>query len=137
MPKNEHLKRPSLPPNIPTMLTSSGVIALAARRAESIMPTYPKHFHSIEDAKKYIATHCENADFTYSPKMNLSYEDEAEVRDKVHYLVAVKAFEQDEFYLDVPLMDRAQLRGSFLSHLSSPLPSLFSSKSTTQGKKVC
>jgi hypothetical protein len=112
MPKNEHLKGTSLPLNIPTMLTSSGVIALAVRRAESIMPTYPTHFHSIEDAKKCIATHCENADFVYSPKMTLSYEYEAEVRDKVHYFVAVHAFEQGEFYLEVPLVDRAQLRGS-------------------------
>jgi hypothetical protein len=110
MPKNEHLKGPSLPPNIPTVLTSPGVIALAVRRAESIMPAYPTHFHSIEDVKKYITINCENADFTYNPKMNLSYEDEAEVRDKVHYLVAVKAFEQDEFYLEVPRVDRAELR---------------------------
>jgi hypothetical protein len=136
MPKNKHLKSRSLPPNIPTILTSSGVIAQAVRRAENIMSSYPKHFHSVEEVKKYIATHCENTDFPYSPKMKLSYEDETEVRDKVHYLVAVKAFEQGEFYLEVPLVDRAQLRGSSLNHLFSPIPSLSTFTTLSREKEV-
>jgi hypothetical protein len=92
----------------------TGVIAQAAKRAERVIPPYPTHFHSVEDGKKYIGDHCEKAGFDYCPRMKPSNEPEA--RDKVHYLVAVRAFQQGEFYLEVPLVDRGELRGLLSYH---------------------
>jgi hypothetical protein len=69
IPENPHLKsRPPISPppslNIPTILTSAGVIAHAARRAERTMPPYPTHFHPVQEATKYIGNHCGNAALT-------------------------------------------------------------------------
>jgi hypothetical protein len=72
------------------------------RTLESLIPLYPPHFHTIEAAKSYVASICA-----------ISLADPAS--NKLAFLVAVRAFEAGEFYLDVPLLDRGALRGTYLS----------------------
>ncbi|KAF1832189.1 hypothetical protein BDW02DRAFT_600197 [Decorospora gaudefroyi] len=95
----------------------STLIQQAVARAKRLMPTYPTHFHDIEAAKTFIATVCSNASFIYCPPTNLTEEDEAYIKDKVHFVVAVHAFEQGEFYLKNGLRDRAALRSAIESDI--------------------
>ena len=75
------------------------------------MYPYPKHFHDIEAAKSYIESVCKKTDFKYSDVLTLSFEEKDYIKDKVHFIVAAKAFEKGEFYLDEALEDRNALRG--------------------------
>lgn len=67
-------------------------------KAEFVMPNYPTHFSDIEAVKVYIADAC---------RLDLGYP----VQDKVAFIVAVRALENGEFYLDTPLRDCQALRG--------------------------
>ncbi|KAF1941046.1 hypothetical protein EJ02DRAFT_423389 [Clathrospora elynae] len=106
MPKNKHLK---------------GVIFKAVGYAERLIYTYPNRFYDIEEAKSYINSICEKGDFNYSAKMNLTDEDFDYVKDKVHFVVAVRAFEQGEFYLDIPMPDTTLLRAAIESDITRVL----------------
>lgn len=78
---------------------------------------YPKSFSTIEDAKTHIGAVCADNNFQYClyANHNLRPNDPHQVvrivKDKVCYLVAVRAHNQGEFYLDEPLPDRKSLRG--------------------------
>jgi hypothetical protein len=70
------------------------------RALESLIPRDPPHVPPIEAAKSYIASLCA-----------ISLADPAS--NKLAFLVAVRAFEAGEFYLDEPLLDRGALRGTY------------------------
>jgi hypothetical protein len=78
------------------MSTRSSIQAI-----ESLIPRYPTHFPDIEAAKSYIASVCA---FSLADPAN----------NKLAFLVAVRAFEGGEFYLDKGLLDRGALRGMYL-----------------------
>ncbi|CAG5160481.1 uncharacterized protein ALTATR162_LOCUS5829 [Alternaria atra] len=96
MPIKEHLK---------------AVVFTAAAKAEAIIDTYPTHFYDIEEAKGYIRTTCKQAGFQYVSK-RIKHEELAYVKDMVCFIVAAKAFEQGEFYLEIELENRRALRTS-------------------------
>jgi hypothetical protein len=73
----------------------------AIHHLESLIPLYPPHFPTIEAVKSYIASICA-----------ISLADPA--ANKLAFLVAVRAFEAGEFYLDEPLLDRGALRGTYI-----------------------
>ncbi|KAF2125366.1 hypothetical protein P153DRAFT_400194 [Dothidotthia symphoricarpi CBS 119687] len=99
---------------IKTLLTTPLLLA-----AERLIPTYPPHFPTIEHAKTHISHHCAAAHFTYgSPPAHLR----DRVRDRVHFLVAVRAYEAGEFYLDEGLVDRAALRNAIERDIARVLP---------------
>jgi hypothetical protein len=79
-----------------TMSTRSSIQAI-----ESLIPRYPTHFLDIEAVKSYIASVCA---FSLADPAN----------NKLAFLVAVRAFEGGEFYLDKGLLDRGALRGTYL-----------------------
>jgi hypothetical protein len=93
-------------------LTNSAVVFTAAAKAETIIDTYPTHFYDIEEAKGYIRTTCKQAGFQYVSK-RIKHEELAYVKDTVCFVVAAKAFEQGEFYLEIELEDRRALRSTF------------------------
>ncbi|KAF1363614.1 hypothetical protein EJ07DRAFT_152403 [Lizonia empirigonia] len=85
---------------------------------------YPKSFSTIEDAKAHIGTVCVDNNFQYClyANHNLRPSDPHQVvrivKDKVCYLVAVRAHNQGEFYLDEPLPDRKSLRDAIEADIS-------------------
>ncbi|CAA9963051.1 hypothetical protein PTMSG1_06419 [Pyrenophora teres f. maculata] len=88
------------------------IISDAAARAEPLAYPYPKHFDDIEAAKAYVESICKKKDFKYSDVLTLSFEQKEYIKDKVHFVVAAKAFEQGQFYLKEAMEDRNALRAS-------------------------
>ena len=99
------------------------LITRAAARLQRIIHSYPTRFHDIEAAKQYISHESAKAGFIYTaPSVGCSIQEQDYIKDKVHFLVAIKAFEAGEFYVEVPVEDKRALRGMFVpSLLSFPL----------------
>ncbi|KAI1531642.1 hypothetical protein PtrCC142_007617 [Pyrenophora tritici-repentis] len=88
------------------------IVSDAVARAEPLPYPYPKHFDDIEAAKAYVESICKKKDFKYSNVLTLSFQQKEYIKDKVHFIVAAKAFEQGEFYLKKAMEDRNALRAS-------------------------
>ncbi|KAG9376399.1 hypothetical protein A1F94_012946 [Pyrenophora tritici-repentis] len=86
------------------------IVSDAVARAEPLPYPYPKHFDDIEAAKAYVESICKKKDFKYSNVLTLSFQQKEYIKDKVHFIVAAKAFEQGEFYLKKAMEDRNALR---------------------------
>jgi len=102
-------------------LTLAGTIWAAVHAFERTQtPTYPQRFPNIDAAKLFIQTLCDAAAFDYGLPLayNLRASDPHHivwlVKDRVCFLVAVRAHDQGEFYLDEALPNRQKLRGTFL-----------------------
>jgi hypothetical protein len=98
------LPTPHLIP-IPPPALSPQTIHSTVRKILGLIPIYPTRFHDIEAAKTYISSICA------SKHILLPEHD----KDKITFLVAVRAFEVGEFYLTTPLPDRQALRGACAS----------------------
>lgn len=91
----------------------------AAQIERTIAPDYPRRFRNINEAKEYIKDLCRDAGYDYMlGRYNLrtgSLHPIAEaVKDRAAFLVAIRAYSDQEFYLDEEVPDRQKLRGELL-----------------------
>jgi hypothetical protein len=71
------------------------------RVCEDLIKVYPTRFHDIEAAKDYIAYKC-------------GYDLENTFDNKLVFLVAIKAYDSKEFYLEILPPNRNALRSKFM-----------------------
>ncbi|KAJ4347746.1 hypothetical protein N0V95_005148 [Ascochyta clinopodiicola] len=85
---------------------------------------YPKSFPIVEDAKSHIDTICAEENYHYHLRENYNLRSNDPhhvvrmVKDRVCFLVAVRAHGQGEFYLEEPLPDRKSLRDAVEADIS-------------------
>lgn len=109
------------PPDV-QQLTLPAPILTVVRAAEQLIYNYPTRFHDVEDAKAYIASTCNARGFQYGIGAGAPSHVYAENKSRVCYVVAVRAFNAHEFWLDTPLVDRQELRGTYMPLSGNPLP---------------
>lgn len=98
----------------------------------TLAPRYPQHFTDINDAKRYIKklAHEANYDYTlprnYNMQPTLSHPTVRNVKDRACLIVALRAYDQGEFYLNEALPDQESLRSIFTPHhpISLSIPRL-------------
>lgn len=82
----------------------------------TLSPRYPQHFTNIDAAKRYVKklAHDANYDYTlprnYNLQPTLSHPTVRDVKNRACFIVAIRAYDQGEFYLNEALPDRESLR---------------------------
>tara|TARA_R110002003_G_scaffold175_3_gene14186 strand:+ start:21722 stop:22036 length:315 start_codon:yes stop_codon:yes gene_type:complete len=92
------------------MVTKSALVRECVTKVESLVPRYPKHFYSTEEAKHYIKRVCEASAYNYGLHGDAPYFAKRHVIDKVHFIVALRAYQDGEFHLDIPPAQPGELR---------------------------
>ncbi|KAH7079581.1 hypothetical protein FB567DRAFT_418616, partial [Paraphoma chrysanthemicola] len=100
------------------------LIRTCATKIESLISVYPQHFHTIEDAKTFIRTRCEKHGFEYAFSTTMAAWEKRYVVDKARFLVALRAYEDGEFHLRVPLARPDQLREAVEANIQRLTPLL-------------
>ena len=90
---------PSVPASAISTTMPASTLHTLVLKASSLIHTYPRRFSDIEAAKLYI-----------SSLSNLSLT--SPLHNKAAFLIATRAFEDGEFYLDTPPPDRQALRSA-------------------------
>ena len=89
-------------------------------RVEPLIDRYPQRFPSIEHAKAFIKQQCELKNFNYNFSADTELLTKLQLMQKVHFIVAMKAFRDGEFYLDVQPPHGRELRRTYMFTSHAP-----------------
>jgi len=102
------------------MLICVGMVNHLVIKVEALIDRYPRRFPSMEEAKAFIKRYCDSKGFDYGFRVGTSVHMKLHVTDRVHFLVALHAFHNGEFHLNIPPAGPGELRRTYAPAVSCP-----------------